>query len=84
MSQEVLADRIGKTQGMISQWEGGKSDIPMTCVYDLAKALNVTAAQLISHDPRPGDPIYEVWGQLPEAEHARGIRLLKNLADPDN
>lgn len=82
ISQDRLAEQIGRTQPMISAWEKGKSDIPMGTVRDIARVLNVTLTQLLEHDPRPGDEIYEVWERIPEGSHRMAIRVLKGMTEP--
>ncbi len=78
VSQEELAAKIGVTQGMISQWETGDSDIPLSVVHDIAVALDTTIERLL-RDPSDGDDVYSVWEKLPESERPRALRILRDL-----
>lgn len=54
MSQRALADRAGVTQGFISQVESGTKSIDRrSTMVNIAKALQVTVADLLG---QPGDP----------------------------
>ncbi|WP_067470104.1 helix-turn-helix domain-containing protein [Nocardia amamiensis] len=54
ISQKVLADRAGLTQGYISQIESGQRALDRRATQvAIARALNVTVAQLLG---QPGDP----------------------------
>lgn len=80
MSQEELAAKIGVTQSMISHWENGESDIPLSTVHDIATALDTTIERLL-RDPGDGEDFYRIWAQLPESERPRALRILRNLTD---
>lgn len=47
MSQAQLGERIGKTRSAISQYESGKIVPRMGVVEDLARALDVTKADIL-------------------------------------
>lgn len=54
ISQRVLADRAGLTQGYISQIEGGQRALDRRSTQvAIARALNITVSQLLG---QPGDP----------------------------
>lgn len=69
MTQNDLAAKTGYSQGMISQWEDGKSDVTTENVHILAAALGITPEQLQYRDPDKGEHIADVWARLPQ--HAR-------------
>jgi transcriptional regulator with XRE-family HTH domain len=81
INQTTLARATGYTQGMISQWQRGKSDVPLGAVEKLARALDITPLQLIFFPPGE-ETIYDIWERLPPDERPRAMRLLKNLPDP--
>lgn len=82
LSQEQLGEKAGFTQGQISQWETGESDIPMSSVRVLADALQIKVWQLISIDPRRGqDDLLDILAQIPESSEVQAVRLLKTLID---
>ena len=79
LSQEKLAAELGATQGLVSQWEAGDTDVPMRRVKDIAKALGITVRQLMFQRPHAGEDLFDVVENLPESEHARAIAVLKAL-----
>jgi len=82
MSQEALADRIGVTQGMISQWENGTADISWGMVHRLAKALNTTPEALLFRNPyTPQERILEVWDKIPVQLRDLALKNLKNFTE---
>lgn len=53
ISQQALADLIGRTQPEVSRWEKGKEsgrDLTLTIVADIAKALGVRPEDIISDE----------------------------------
>lgn len=46
LSQKALAVLIGKSESAIQAYESGKTDIPLSCLVSVAKALKVTVAEL--------------------------------------
>ena len=81
ISQEVLGEIVGASQGMISQWENGESDIPMGRVHDIARALNVSVVALITIDPGPDQEMHAVWQTIPEKRRPLALRMIKNIAE---
>jgi transcriptional regulator with XRE-family HTH domain len=79
ISQAELGVKSGYSQGMISQWENGESDVPVTAVYRLAAALNVTPEQLMFRDPDAGEHIAEVWDRIAEGDRPQVLRILKTF-----
>lgn len=53
MSQEHVAYEMGLTQGSISNYEVGRSDIPLTVLLRLCTVLRTTPADLVPTIP-PG------------------------------
>ena len=51
MTQEQLAERIGKTRSAVSQYESGKIVPRMGVVEDLANALMVNKNEIIGTEP---------------------------------
>jgi transcriptional regulator with XRE-family HTH domain len=79
ISQAELGVKSGYSQGMISQWENGESDAPVTAVYKLAAALDVTPEQLMFRDPDAGEHIAEVWDRIAEGDRPQVLRILKTF-----
>jgi transcriptional regulator with XRE-family HTH domain len=79
LSQAELGVKSGYSQGMISQWENGESDVPVTAVYKLAAALGITPEQLMFRDPDKGEHIAEVWDRIAEVDRPQALRILKTF-----
>jgi transcriptional regulator with XRE-family HTH domain len=79
LSQTELGAKSGYSQGMISQWENGESDVPVTAVYKLAAALGITPEQLMFRDPDEGEHIAEVWDRIAEGDRPQALRILKTF-----
>jgi transcriptional regulator with XRE-family HTH domain len=79
LSQEQLGEKIGLTQGMISQLESGLSDYTGTHLENLSTALGCTVYQLLFQDPRVPDDPMALYEALPEYERAHAIEMLKGL-----
>ena len=61
MTQTELAEKLGTTQHVITNWERGLNNPPAAKIPELAKALNVTIAELYgksatSEDAEPKKP----------------------------
>ena len=83
LSQTELGVKSGYSQGMISQWENGESDVPVTAVYKLAAALGITPEQLMFRDPDEGEHIAEVWDRIAKGDRPQALRILKTFI-PEN
>jgi transcriptional regulator with XRE-family HTH domain len=84
MSQAELGLKSGYSQGMISQWENGESDVPVTAVYKLAAALSITPEQLMFRNPDDGEHIAEVWDRIAEGDRPQALRILKTfISEPE-
>jgi transcriptional regulator with XRE-family HTH domain len=79
LSQTELGIKSGYSQGMISQWENGESDVPVTAVYKLAAALGITPEQLMFRDPDEGEHIAEVWDRIAEDDRPQALRVLRTF-----
>ena len=53
VSQQVVADAVGCTRGVISHWECGRQLPPLAMIPRLAEALGVAEARLLHLDTRP-------------------------------
>lgn len=80
MSQEKLAALVGVSQGMISQWEKGTSDVPLGMVHKLAKALDTTAFGLQFRNPfNQEQDIFAIWQKVPAEHRERALRILADF-----
>lgn len=46
LTQKALADRIGKSESAIQGYESGKTDIPLSGIASILKALKISLADL--------------------------------------
>ncbi len=80
MSQMRLAEWLGVTYQQVQKYEAGKSNISVTRLYDIAKALDVTVVSLLPKEEEKLEVLEsaEVYGLLDEnekkiVEHLRRI-----------
>ncbi|MGN0400003.1 MAG: helix-turn-helix domain-containing protein [Blautia sp.] len=50
LTQKEIADRIGKSETTVGNYETGKIDIPLSSMLDIADALEVEPAVLVGGD----------------------------------
>ena len=53
MSQKELAEKIGKTRGLTSQYESGKTRVSVTVLEMLAKAFKISIERLVAKNVLP-------------------------------
>src|SRR5690348_5869461 len=68
LSQEKFGERIGFTQGMISQLEKGDTDFTRTHLELIAREFNVDPADLVAADSANPNSIYAIVNGLPESD----------------
>lgn len=59
LTQQQLGDRIGVTKATVSQWEKGDYSPSGQNLYNLAKALGVSAEWLLSGKGEPDKPLFQ-------------------------
>jgi transcriptional regulator with XRE-family HTH domain len=70
MPQDRLAQLVGVTQGQISQYENGSSDVSLAMIYELAKALETTPEEfLLRNLDLPHEQREEISRTLPPTEY---------------
>ena len=79
LSQEALGDRVGMTQGMISQLEKGTTDFTGRHLRLLAEALNCSVRDLMFRRPGQEEDALSIYEDLPEREKAQAVEILKSL-----
>jgi transcriptional regulator with XRE-family HTH domain len=55
MTQQVLADKLGKSRSLIAEYEAGTVGVSSLVLYDLAKALEVSVEALYDEEERADD-----------------------------
>ena len=79
LSQEELADMIGKTRSAVSQYESGKIVPRMGVIEDLASAFGVTKDVIINgfaHDDVVSADERELLGMLRQMDEKKRAALL--------
>lgn len=79
LSQERLADRVGKATSTISQLENGKQGYSQPLLEALADALQCSPADLIMRDPTQDDAIWSIWESLDKEERQQAIAILRTF-----
>ena len=79
LSQERLAERIGKSPGLVSQIENYKGPYTQETLEAIAAALGCEAADLLVRDPRDPEGLWTVWDALAAPERQQAINILKAL-----
>jgi transcriptional regulator with XRE-family HTH domain len=75
VSQEQLAEEIGYSEASISRVETGKQPYNQRMIEAIARALNVSVADLIAVDPAAPDPVRPLW-ESADADQRRQIAAL--------
>jgi transcriptional regulator with XRE-family HTH domain len=84
LSQEKLADRVGLTQGMISQLEGGKVNFTAEHLDILSEALMCEPADLLVRNPQDPEAPWSIWETLAPAQKVQAIEIMKALKKTAN
>ena len=79
MSQEQLAEAIDATQGLISQYETGVTEVGISTLYELATALRCRPIDLLENAPEDVEPVLSVWRELGSRERKLGLALLESI-----
>lgn len=79
LSQERLADRVGVTQGLISQLENNRVNYTSDLLEKLADALMCEPADLLMRNPRDPEAPWSIWDTLPQPARVQAIEILKAL-----
>lgn len=82
LTQEQLAERIGKTHGAISQLETGKIDYTQGMIEALAEALRCEPGDLLSRNPTKEGAVVDllrIMQGASEHEQDRIIRIAREL-----
>lgn len=67
LTQEQLADRVGVTQGLISQLENNRTDYTGALLEALADALLCDPQDLLMRDPSRPDAMWSILDNLKRA-----------------
>jgi transcriptional regulator with XRE-family HTH domain len=79
LTQEQLAERIGKTHGAISQLERGKIDYTQGMIEALAEALSCEPGDLLSRNPIKEGEVIDLLALLREKDPAVVRAILEGL-----
>lgn len=79
LTQEQLAERIGATQGLISQLENYRVDYTGDLLQRLADALRCDPADLLMRDPTDPEAPWSIWDTIPPTQRPHAIEVLKTF-----
>jgi transcriptional regulator with XRE-family HTH domain len=79
LTQTRLADRIGMSNGNLSEIENGNTAYTQETLEVLADALQCTPADLLMRDPTDPEGIWSLWDQAKPAERLRIIEVVKAM-----
>jgi len=82
LTQEQLAERIGKTHGAISQLENGKIDYTQGMLEALSDALRCDPGDLLSRDPQVEGAVIDLMRILraaTNADQAKALRVIREV-----
>lgn len=79
LSQEKLAERLGFTQGLISQLETGRVNFTSNHLDLLADALMCEPADLLIRNPLDAEAPWSIWESLPIPQRRQAVEILKAL-----
>jgi transcriptional regulator with XRE-family HTH domain len=82
LSQEQLAERIGKSRGLISQLESGTTAYTAATLAALAEALSCEPWDLLNVDPTKEGQVIDIMDLLREAtpeQKAEAVGFIKGL-----
>lgn len=77
LTQARLSERIGVSEGAISQLENGTVAYTQPMLEALADALNCSPADLIMRPPTSPERLELVWNQIPSEMQEIAINALK-------
>jgi transcriptional regulator with XRE-family HTH domain len=86
LTQEQLAERIGKTHGAVSHLENGKSRYTQRMLEAIGEALSCEPGDLLTRDPRVDNAVADLGAMLRKvsvAEQQRAVRILRELLTGD-
>jgi len=76
LTQEALAEKIGRTKNQVSNIERAETDIPMSTFLAIAEAVGVSPAELFDWAPKPNR-------NKTEAERDKALAKIQVLLDGD-
>lgn len=76
---EKLADRIGMSNGNLSNIETGKTGYSQETLEDIAEALRCDPADLLMRNPADPEAIWTLWEQAQPAQRKQIIGIIKGL-----
>lgn len=82
MTQEQLAERIGKSRGLISQIESGTTELTEEMVYALAEAFRHTPGDVFRINPLKEGIVVDITDALsgePEDVQAKALGYVQGL-----
>ena len=81
LTQEELAERIGKNSNLLARWERGEVEMKVDTIMSIAKALNLSISQLLEDDTSSKNniPSMSYWGGV--LDNIRQIAKRKDMEE---
>lgn len=79
LTQERLADRVGMSNGNLSEIENGNTAYTQETLEAFADALQCTPADLLMRNPTDPEGIWSLWDQAKPAERNQLIEMIKGF-----
>lgn len=79
LSQERLAERIGKSPGLISQIENRKGPYTQETLEAIASALLCDPADLLIRNPLDPEGLWTIWDGIEAPAKPQAIEVLKTF-----
>lgn len=80
LSQEALADRIGKSKATIGHLETGRTEMTHTWLLELAPALDTTPGYILDHDPKDLDSeLLRAAAEVAQENRAQVLTILQTF-----
>lgn len=80
---EKLADRVGMSNGNLSNIERGKTGYNQDTLEALAEALHCGTADLLIRDPTDPEAIWSLWERAEPAQRKRILGIIKGLLESE-
>lgn len=79
ISQERLAERIGRTPGLVSQVENQKGPYTQETLEAIADALMCEPVDLLVRNPLDPEGIWSIWDRVEPSQRSHAIEVLKTF-----
>jgi transcriptional regulator with XRE-family HTH domain len=80
MTQQELADAIGTSKTVISEFERGNLQLSPKWLRKLAPVLKTQPGYILDHEPEDLDnDVLDIWSRIDERDREQAARVLKSF-----